>query len=74
MLVPGIADIDSDRIRSNVAAIRRRLGLGGAICTPVKANAYGHGVHLVLPILDERGVQQVAVANLVEAIWGRELG
>jgi len=71
---PVIAEIQAEALRANVRAIRRRLPPGQPVCAAVKANAYGHGVELVLPILADEGVEQIAVANLPEAIQSRELG
>jgi len=68
------AEIRVDAIRRNLAAIRKRVGPKRAICVAVKANAYGHGLQQVLPVLAHDGIEQVAVANLPEALQARQLG
>jgi len=69
-----VAEVRAEAIRQNLAAIRRRVGGHRPICVPVKANAYGHGLGQILPILAAAGVPQVAVANLDEALAVRSLG
>lgn len=71
---PITAEVAGDAIRANIRAIRRRLPAGTPVCAAVKANAYGHGIEQVLPVLAGVGVERVAVANLQEAIQVRELG
>jgi len=43
-------------------------------CAPLKANAYGHGLRMVAPALQEAGADYAAVATLQEAIELREIG
>jgi len=69
-----VAYISLDSIRANLQAIRRRAGRGVSLCPAVKADAYGHGLALVLPVLADEGVEQVAVAGLAEALEARRLG
>ena len=40
----------------------------------VKADAYGHGVNIIAPILQTGGVDCFAVSNIEEAIELREVG
>lgn len=65
--------ISRQALLDNIAVIRRFAG-NVPLCPAVKANAYGHGVEIVLPVLREAGVNQVAVANLHEALELRGLG
>lgn len=69
-----VAEISTEALRANVRAIRSRTGAGVAICAAVKADAYGHGVAVVLPVIAAEGVERVAVANLEEALEVRSLG
>lgn len=69
-----VAEISAEAIRHNIETIRRRLAPGVQICAMVKADAYGHGVGLVLPALTEAGVERLAVAQLPEAIALRQSG
>jgi len=74
MNAPVRAEIDPSAIRSNLAALRRRLPVHTALCPTVKADAYGHGVRCVLPALDEAGIPGLEVASLAEAVELRALG
>ena len=47
---------------------------GVKLCAPLKADAYGHGINIVAPVLQEAGADYAAVATLDEAIELRELG
>jgi alanine racemase len=62
------------RFRENLAAFRRRIPAGTPLCPAVKANAYGHGIALLLPVLQEAGVEALCVAQLEEALELRALG
>ncbi len=44
------------------------------ICAPVKANAYGHGLEQILPILARHDVAYIAVHSLIEARAARKCG
>ena len=68
------AEIRLDALRGNIAAIRRRVRSGVELCPAVKANAYGHGIEQILPVLVETGVERLGVANLIEGIELRRLG
>ncbi|HOW73750.1 MAG TPA: alanine racemase [Phycisphaerae bacterium] len=68
------AEISADAIRRNILAIRRRLGSAAVLCPAVKADAYGHGLLGVLPVLLEAGIDRLAVAHLAEALEARRLG
>lgn len=68
------AEINADAIRGNVLAIRRQLPSVTALCPAVKADAYGHGLAQVLPVLLESGIDRLAVAHLSEALEARRLG
>ena len=44
------------------------------VCAVVKANAYGHGVNIVAPLLQKAGADFFAVSNIEEAIELRNIG
>lgn len=69
-----IAEINTDHIRHNVAAIRACCRPGVKLCAPLKADAYGHGVRIVAPVLAEAGADYAAVATIPEAVELREIG
>ena len=67
------AEIDLDALRYNLRYLRGLAG-NAEVMGIVKANAYGHGVEHVVPVLRAEGVQTFAVANVPEAVRLRELG
>lgn len=68
-----IAEISESALRRNIRAIRQRVG-AVPLCPAVKADAYGHGLDLVLKTLSSEQIGQIAVANLHEAMEARRLG
>ncbi len=65
------AEIDTNALIHNFNIIKQTATT--AVCAVVKANAYGHGVGIVAPILQEAGADFFAVSNVQEAIELREL-
>ncbi len=68
-----IAQIDLRAIAHNIRILRCAAG-GMKVCAAVKANAYGHGVGVVLPAMVEAGVEMLGVATIGEAAELRDLG
>lgn len=64
---PVIATIDLSAIRHNCSIIKSRLPDHCLFAAVVKCNAYGHGIHLVLPALRASGVDMLCVAAIHEA-------
>ncbi len=54
-------------LKTNINFIRRRIGPHPVISAVVKANAYGHGIHQMVPMLEKCGVNHFAVASAFEA-------
>ncbi len=69
-----IAYIDTDHLRHNLRALRAICRPGVRMCAALKADAYGHGMAAVAPIVQDEGVEFAAVANIQEAIELRALG
>ena len=65
--------INSDIFKSNLQAIRAKIGTKIKICLPVKANAYGHGIEGISK-LSEPFVDYLAVACLNEGVLLRKTG
>lgn len=59
------AEVDASALRHNLAVVQRRTPDAGVIAI-TKADAYGHGVDIVIPELDA-GVAMFGVASLDEA-------
>jgi alanine racemase len=68
------AIIRLDRLRSNIAAIRAKVGPDVRICVPVKADAYGHGSVRVAVAAIRSGATYLAVASVQEGVELREAG
>ena len=66
------AEIDVDALIHNFNIIKNTAN--SPICAVVKANAYGHGVNIVAPLLQDAGADYFAVSNVEEAVELRELG
>lgn len=69
-----IAEIDLAAIRWNIDVLRSFIPPECRFCVAVKANAYGHGLDVVLPMLAGAKVDMIAVATVTEARQARELG
>jgi alanine racemase len=59
------AEIDLSALAFNVNQLKN---LGPEIIAVVKANAYGHGLHIVVPTLHRLGIKHFAVATVDEAM------
>lgn len=70
---PTTARIDLDHLRENLRHVRE-LAAPAEVMAVVKADAYGHGVEHVVPVLREEGVRHFAVATVGEGAELRELG
>ncbi|MBR4973312.1 MAG: alanine racemase, partial [Clostridia bacterium] len=66
------AEIDISALVHNFELIRN-LTEGSKIMAVVKANAYGHSVSDIAPVLDKAGADCFAVSNIDEALQLREL-
>lgn len=66
------AEIDKDALIHNLKTIKETAKVG--IMAVVKADAYGHDVGIVAPILQKAGADSFAVSNIEEAIELREMG
>lgn len=60
------AEIDPRALRHNVSVIRTPIGDDTALIAVVKADAYGHGISCVVPVIRDH-VDILAVANILEA-------
>ena len=68
------AIIHLNRLRSNIGAIRAKVGPTVRVCVPVKADAYGHGaVHVAVAAI-RSGATYLAVASVQEGVELRQAG
>ncbi len=68
------AEVDLDRIGHNARRIRALTRKTAEVMGVVKADAYGHGVSHVVPVLLANGVTRLAVSMLDEALELRRQG
>lgn len=66
------AEIDKSALIHNFNIIKETSNT--PVCAVVKADAYGHDVNIVAPLLQEVGADCFAVSNIEEAIKLREIG
>ena len=62
-----IAEINLDAIVHNCRVLRALAAPACKLCVAVKADAYGHGLDLVLPAFQQAEVEMLAVATISEA-------
>ncbi|KJL33366.1 alanine racemase [Microbacterium oxydans] len=70
----GWVEIDPDAITHNIRTIRAALGDPVEFCGVVKADAYGHGIDIVAPLLAAEGVTMIGVASNEDAAAVRSSG
>ncbi|GAB1484625.1 alanine racemase [Treponema sp.] len=66
--------IHLDNLSYNLAAIRKKIGKGCAICLPIKADAYGHGSVPIAQAALKAGVSHFAIATVQEGEALRKAG
>lgn len=71
---PTRVEIDVVALRHNFKEVQRTVGEGCEILAVVKADAYGHGVKHVAPVLAAEGASLFGVALVEEGIELRQLG
>jgi alanine racemase len=69
-----VAEINTDALLGNAAAVRSICGPAVSCCAVVKSNAYGHEAGIVGPVLERAGITTAAVATISEALSLRDAG
>jgi alanine racemase len=59
---------------TNNCNLLKNLATGKKICVAIKANAYGHTIKIVLPVMHKVGIDFLAVAAVEEAVELRQEG
>lgn len=70
----GWVEVDTEAIDHNIRTVRAELGDSVEFCAVVKADAYGHGINLVAPLLFANRVSTIGVTSNEEAGLIRSLG
>lgn len=68
-----IQEVSRAAVAENLALLAGRLGGGTRLCPVVKADCYGHGLDVLMPVFVERA-DALAVAQPVEAFAARQFG
>ena len=67
-------EIHGDRIARNLSLAQGLVPAGRKFCAVLKADAYGHGIEEVVPLLREKGVTCVGITSNSEARVVRDAG
>ncbi len=73
MLNTSFIEISKNALNSNIQHIRKRIGRDVRYSMVVKANAYGHGIEAILPLIEDCGVDHLAVFSVAEAMRAWEI-
>ncbi len=60
-------ELSQSALRKNINFIRKKIGSHPRLSAVVKANAYGHGIAQIVPMLEKCGVDHFSVASAFEA-------
>lgn len=72
---PAWVELQVPALHANIREIRRRIGASTQLMAVVKANAYGHGLWELAPVLAQNGdIQWFGVAIFSEALTLRRMG
>jgi alanine racemase len=71
---PGWVEIDLDAMEHNLEIVHGLFGPGTEVCAVLKADAYGHGIDHILPLVIERGFGAIGITGNEEALAARFLG
>lgn len=62
-----IITINKKALKNNINFLKKKLGKGVRISSVVKANAYGHGINQIVPLLEKEGIDHFSVFDYDEA-------
>lgn len=62
-----VIEIDESAVRNNIKFIRSQIGDSVTLSSVVKANAYGHGIDEMVPLLESNDVRHFSVFSSFEA-------
>jgi len=73
MLHTSYIEISKSALNNNIEQIRKRIGRDVRYSMVIKANAYGHGIETVLPLIEQCGVDHYSVFSVAEAMRAYEV-
>lgn len=73
MLHTSFIELSKSALNDNIQYIKKRIGSSAKYSMVVKANAYGHGIEELLPLIEECGVNHFSVFSVAEAMRAWEI-
>lgn len=67
-------EIHLDRISRNLELTQRLVPSGRKLCAVLKADAYGHGIRQVVPLMQAQGISCIGITSNAEARAVRDAG
>lgn len=67
-------EIDVDTFESNIARLQGKLSNNSKLCVVMKADAYGHGIDLLMPSIIKLNIPCIGITSTSEAKIAREHG
>ncbi|MNF69095.1 Alanine racemase [compost metagenome] len=67
-------EISKSAFKNNIEFVRGGLSKGSSLCAVMKADAYGHGIALLIPTIIESGINCIGIASNEEARIARSEG
>lgn len=67
-------EVHRDRISRNIEIALARVPKGRRFCAVLKADAYGHGISTVVPLVQRHGIDWIAITSNAEARAVRKSG
>jgi len=68
MVEASVIELSQSALRNNLEFIRSRIHPSVKVSAVVKANAYGHSIPHIVPMLEQEGVKHFSVFSLQEAV------
>ncbi|MFB6307158.1 MAG: alanine racemase, partial [Flavobacteriales bacterium] len=68
MFTPSYIEIDRAALHKNIKFIRKQVGKKKKISSVIKGNAYGHGIEVMVPLIEETGIDHHSVFHADEAL------
>ncbi len=73
MLYTSHIELSKSALNNNIRFMRDQVCRGAKYSMVIKANAYGHGIEDLLPMIEETGVTHFSVFSIVEAMRAYEV-
>lgn len=73
MIFPSKLEISKSALKNNIRFIREKIGSRVRLCSVIKGNAYGHGIHSFLPLAEEIGISCFGVFSAEEALYADQV-